>query len=235
MNLRTISIIILDIFVSQVICVTIKHESHERYNRVLRNIDISVDKLKELIRNGNAQLNIPIFDPYHIEKFKTNFNENGLRIDGEVRNINLQGLSDIENIDTDISFWKRKITLSLTLPEIIVTGDYLGITQNLSGNYEAFVENITATATIQCSFFFTSPSVKNVKVKMIEKVKISANGMKDNKPLETNIFRSQTTSETALKFCNRVHITNFLENTLSEILKKIIEKKSLSQIKSLLV
>lgn len=49
----------------------------KRYNRGLR--DVSVDKVTKLLRNGNAEFNIPNFDPHHIEKFKMNVNEDDLK------------------------------------------------------------------------------------------------------------------------------------------------------------
>ncbi|KAK0081909.1 hypothetical protein PV326_007443, partial [Microctonus aethiopoides] len=208
---------------------------NKRYNRGL--LDVSADKVTKLLRNGNAEFNIPVFDPHHIEKFEMNVNEDGLKIDGELRNINLQGLSNIENIITDISFWRRKITLTLTFPEIISTGEYDfkmiqtgDITHSSSGNYEAIVRNIAATAIVEYSFFLTSANLKDVEVNDIKLIKISTNEIENN--LEINIFRSQTTSETALKFCSRSHIKNFLEMTLSEILNTIIDGKSVSKIKS---
>ncbi|XP_076336548.1 uncharacterized protein LOC143239406 [Tachypleus tridentatus] len=107
---------------------------HERREMVLRTVKSNQafsDYMKKLIgnfrvlmRTGSDVLHLPVLDPLKLPNKDINKNNHGTRIRANLKNLRINGLSQIQITTIQADIQNLKLELGLLIPNLSVTGTY---------------------------------------------------------------------------------------------------------------
>ncbi|XP_015183596.1 PREDICTED: uncharacterized protein LOC107070173 [Polistes dominula] len=96
---------------------------------------IVVDKFREVMRNGNETLEIPIMDPFKLDQFEYNIREKfNIEAQGYLQNLQINKLSTYKIIQAEFHLFRIKVNVHYIWDSIELITDY-----NLTGIYEHFL------------------------------------------------------------------------------------------------
>ncbi|XP_015609787.1 uncharacterized protein LOC107274787 [Cephus cinctus] len=94
--------------------------------RLTRNskLELLIDSFRDVMRNGNDSLRIPVLDPYEADKLIIKLDEDCLTINNKLSNIRMDGLANYTIDTATFSLLRMRIRVALTWPILPISTEY---------------------------------------------------------------------------------------------------------------
>ncbi|XP_043462408.1 uncharacterized protein LOC122498641 [Leptopilina heterotoma] len=83
-------------------------------------LDSKLEEIRDILKNGNQSLGLPVCDPFKLDHWeeKLNLFNGSIKGSGSIDNLIFTGLSSYKIIESDVSIFKRAISLQLKWPRL---------------------------------------------------------------------------------------------------------------------
>ncbi|XP_012230367.1 uncharacterized protein [Linepithema humile] len=200
-----------------------------------------LESMKIIMRTGNDTLGIPVLDPFTADEIPIQIDEEMIKLDALLENVNVQGLSEYDVNSGDFKIVGLKIEMNLTWPLVVASTKYA--LEGKTSDFEIFGKgdvNLSARGFNFVTVMYFMINGKYLKVKSMEtelslkELDFKATGLFDDEELSELISAVISDMVPQLIDDYQDTVTEKLNGVVMNVLNEFLSDKTLGDLLKLL-
>ncbi|XP_011877833.1 PREDICTED: uncharacterized protein LOC105567516 [Vollenhovia emeryi] len=198
-------------------------------------------KLKTTLKTGNESLGIPVLDPFHADRLQFNVDEDVVKLDAILTNVNANGLSEYDIVKSALTLLPPSLDLHLSWPFISLNTDY-SVNAIINGfniygkgaikmSARGFAFDTNLNMTLEGGIFDGHVQIQDMKLKLsLKSLDLKVTGLFNDDDLSAilsavisdmapNILNNDTIVQEIIKLVKKYVNTFLCTKKLSELMK----------------